>query len=54
MLRFKQYITESTDASTKFEGVIVDCWNLKKDLIKNIIKNQSGISTNSYLIEMDF
>ena len=31
----KQYLEESTDASTKFEGVIVDCWNLKKDLIKS-------------------
>ena len=35
MLKFKEFITESTDASTKFEGVIVDCWNLKKDLIKS-------------------
>ena len=35
MLKFKQYLAESTDASTKFEGVIVDCWNLKKDLIKS-------------------
>ena len=30
-----ELIIESTDASTKFEGVIVDCWNLKKDLIKS-------------------
>ena len=35
MLKFKEFIAESTDASTKFEGVIVDCWNLKKDLIKS-------------------
>ena len=35
MLKFKQFLAESTDASTKFEGVIVDCWNLKKDLIKS-------------------
>ena len=40
MQNFKEYffeqeelLMESTDASTKFEGVIVDCWNLKKDLI---------------------
>ena len=30
-----ELIIESTDASTKFEGVIVDCWNLRKDLIKS-------------------
>lgn len=37
MKTFKSYsyLIESTDASTKFEGVIVDCWNLKKDLIKS-------------------
>lgn len=42
MQNFKEYffeqeelLMESTDASTKFEGVIVDCWNLKKDLIKS-------------------
>ena len=35
MLKFKQYLAESTDASTKFEGVIVDCWNLNKDILKS-------------------
>jgi len=30
-----ELISESTDASTKFEGVIVDCWNLKKDFTKS-------------------
>lgn len=31
----EEFLIESTDASTKFEGVIVDCWNLKKNLIKS-------------------
>ena len=35
MLKFKQFLAESTDASTKFEGVIVDCWNLNKDILKS-------------------
>ena len=42
MKSFKGYLAEQTEllseattASTQFEGVIVDCWNLKKDLIKS-------------------
>ena len=45
MKSFNQYtlLTEDTQASTKFEGVLVDCWNFrnkkKKDFSDNILKS---------------
>ena len=43
MESFKEYLTESTQASTKFENVLVDCWNFrnkkKKDFSDNILKS---------------
>ena len=46
----EKLLIESTDASTKFEGVIVDCWNYKgsnEKLFKNTILRQSN--TKSFL-----
>jgi len=39
MQTFKQFLVEDTTASTKFEGVIVDCFNLK-NLPKEKFKKQ--------------
>lgn len=49
MKTFRKFVTEqrmlyeSTTASTMFEGVIVDCWNLRndKDFEKNILKQEN-------------
>ena len=47
MESFKEYLTESTQASTKFENVLVDCWNQgtlsKKSFYKKIL-TEKGVA----------
>ena len=47
MESFKEYLTESTQASTKFENVLVDCWNQgtlsKKTFYKKIL-TEKGVA----------